>query len=139
METLIQLGLEDMNIISIPISINLKTRDSRLFSSIPQYLWKQSMTIIKIFLLYRTNVLFGLSATVTFFISLFFAIRYLFLTFNASSSAGNFWPTIILSGVLLVISVFLYVIGIIASLIIANRKLSEETLYRIRKISNMDI
>ena len=74
-----------------------------------------------------------------FFYLLFFAIRYLFLTFNASSSAGNFWPTIILSGVLLVISVFLYVIGIIASLIIANRKLSEETLYRIRKISNMDI
>ena len=139
METLIQLGLEDMNITSIPISINPKTRDSRLFSSISQYLWKQSLTIIKIFLLYRTNVLFGLSATFTFFISFFFAIRYLYLTINASSSAGNFWPTIILSGVLLVISVFLYVIGIIASLIIANRKLSEETLYRIRKINNMDV
>ena len=133
MESLIQLGLENMKIIGIDIKVNLKTRESRLFRNIPQYLWRQSKTIVSIFLLYRTNVLFGFSALLTFIVSLVFAIRYFILILYSNAPATNFWPSIILAGVLLVISVFLYITGILASLLTANRKLSEEILYRLRK------
>mgnify|MGYP001269438492 CR=1 FL=1 len=50
METLIQLGLENMKIIGVDISVNPKTRESRLFKNFFQYIWRQSKTIINIFL-----------------------------------------------------------------------------------------
>jgi len=133
METLIQLGVENMTIIGVDIGVNPKTRKSRLFSSVLQYLWRQSKTIVSIFLLYRTNVLFGFSALLTFIVSFVLAIRYFILILFSSAPASNFWPTIILAGVLLIISVLLYITGILASLLVANRKLSEEVLYRLRK------
>ena len=69
----------------------------------------------------------------TLLFSLFLAARYLALIFLSQAPAGNFWPTIIFSGVLLILSVFLYITGILASVLAANRKLSEEILYRLRK------
>lgn len=132
-ETLMQLGLENMKIIGINIGVNPKTRKSRLFSNILQYIWRQGKTIVNIFILYRTNVLFSLVTLVTFIVSLALAVRYLILIIYFSSPASNFWPTIILSGVLLVISVLLYIAGVLASLLAGNRKLSEEILFRLRK------
>lgn len=133
METLIQLGLENMKIVGIDIGINSKTRPSRLFKNVPQYLWRQSKTIISIFLLYRTNILFKSASLLSFIISLILALRYLLLVFLYDAPSNNFWPSIILSGTLLILSVFLYITGILASLLAANRKLSEEILFRLRK------
>ncbi len=135
METLIQLGLENMKIVGVNIGVNPKTRESRLFKNISQYLWRQVKTIIGIFLLYRTNILFSSSSVITFLISLVLTLRYLFLVLYSNAPASDFWPTIILAGVLLILSVFLYITGIFASLQAANRKLSEEILYRLRKNS----
>ncbi len=133
METLIQLGLENMKIVGVDIGVNSKTRPSRLFKNVPQYLWRQSKTIISIFLLYRTNILFKSASILSFFISLILALRYLFLVFLYNAPSDNFWPSIILSGTLLILSVFLYITGILAYLLAANRKLSEEILFRLRK------
>jgi len=135
METLIQLGLENMKIVGVNIGVNPKTRESRLFKNISQYLWRQIKTIIGIFLLYRTNILFSSSSVITFLISLVLTLRYLSLVLYSNAPASDFWPTIILAGVLLILSVFLYITGILASLQAANRKLSEEILYRLRKNS----
>jgi len=133
METLIQLGLEDMKIVGVDIGVNPKTRESRLFRNIPQYLWRQGKTIVNIFILYKSNVLFGLSALFTFLFALVLTFRYILLVFFYGAGLTGFWPTIILAGAMFILSVFLYITGILASLQGANRKLSEEILYRMRK------
>ncbi len=133
MESLIQLGLNNFKISSIKININPKTRKSRLFKNITQYIFRQALTIINIFLLYRTNLFFGLSASFSLLISIFLVLRYLVLIFFLEAPANDFWPSVILSGAMLIISILLFVTGIVASLFVANRKLSEEILFRLRK------
>lgn len=133
LETLIQLGLESMNIVGVDIGVNPKTRESRLFKNVPQYLWRQSKTIVNIFLLYKSNILFGICALITFIFSILLVCRYILIVFIYGSNLTSFWPTIVLSGALLILSVFLYITGILASLQAANRKLSEEIIYRMRK------
>lgn len=66
-ETLIQAGNLNLTVVSIPIRINKKTRPSRLFKSIPDYLFQSTKTIIGIFQLYKSKLFFNL-------LSLFFLV-----------------------------------------------------------------
>jgi glycosyltransferase involved in cell wall biosynthesis len=134
METLIQAGLGNMKIVSVDVGVNPKTRDSRLFKNVFQYVWRSAKTIISIFILYRSNVLFGIIAISCFLLSLILAIRFLLLVTFGDAAGEDFWPSIILAGVLLVISIQVYLTGVIASLVSSNRKISEEIVYRLRKM-----
>lgn len=132
LETLIQAGLSNMVIDSVDIAVNPKTRKSRLFRNIPQYIFRSVKTIAAIFIVYRANVIFGLSALLTLLASCAMAARYIFLTTFEGAPAATFWPTLILAGILLVIAFQLYLAGLLASLQAANRKLNEEVVYRLR-------
>lgn len=132
LETLIQLGVKNMKIVGEDIDINPKERDSRLFRSTWQYLWCQGKTMVNIFLLYKSNLLFGSISFITSLFSVSLLIRYYILISYFSAPQGDFWPTIILSGILLMMSVLIYISGVVASLIGANRRLLEEILYRSR-------
>lgn len=138
METLIQTGLCNLKISGVDIRVNRKTRESRLFNSIAEYIFRQGKTITIIFILYRANWFFNFISLIIFSVSFFLAARYAFLIIVYGAPAGNFWPTIILSGILLAISIQVYLTGIIASLISSNRKLSEEIIYRVRKLETSD-
>ena len=133
METLIQAGNANMKVAHTPIRVNPKTRDSRLFRNIPEYLLKQIKTIVSMFILYRSNVFFGILSLCFFLPSVFLALRYLYLIMFLNAPLANFWPSVILSGILLVIGCLCYLSGVLASLFAAQRKLSEETIYHIRR------
>lgn len=135
METLIQAGLSNIKVESIPIRVNPKTRDSRLFSSIPAYVYKSGTTIINIFLIYRSKAFFFTCGFLSFVFSLVLFVRYFILVTFYSSPSSSFWPSIILAGIFLGLSVQLVLTGIITSLIAANRHLAEEILYKLRKDS----
>ncbi|HTP25704.1 MAG TPA: glycosyltransferase family 2 protein, partial [Anaeromyxobacteraceae bacterium] len=53
LETIIQLGLHRARIVSVPIGVNPVARPSRLFHSIPEFVFKQALTIVHIFVIYR--------------------------------------------------------------------------------------
>ena len=135
METIIQAGNANMKVSHTPIRVNLKTRESRLFRNIPEYVFQQLKTIVAMFILYRSNVFFGLLSLCFFLSSLFLATRYLYLIILCDASMTGFWPSVILSGILLVIGCVCYLSGVLASLLAAQRKLSEETLYHLRRES----
>jgi len=133
METLIQTGLSNLKVLSVDIRVNPQTRKSRLFSSIPQYVWKSGNTMLSIFLLYRgSQVLTALSALL-FLVALAIFARYFFYIgfFDAPSSA--FWPSIIIGGAIFTVAFFSYIASIMCLQISANRKLLEEILYRARR------
>lgn len=134
METLIQAGLSNLKIESVDIRVNPKTRESRLFANIFQYVWKQGKTMISIFLIYRANFFFNVVALVFLLSSICLAIRFLVLVLFAHSPADAFWPSISLAGVLLVIAFQVFLTGIMASLISSVRSLSEDVSYRIKRI-----
>ncbi len=134
METLIQAGYHNLKVSSCDIRVNRKTRESRLFKHIGSYLVNSGKTITKIFILYRSGQFFTWISAVLFMAAMALAVRYIILvTFN-SATGGLFWPSIVLAGALLMASFFVYLTGVLSDLLAANRKLSEEILFKLRKI-----
>ena len=136
METLIQAGLHNLKITSVPIEVNFVTRPSRLFSNIAQYIFSSGKTIIQIFLLYRSSFFFTVLAVATFFAASLLLARYLLLILFFGGVGSHFWPSIVLAGVLLMFTVLFYMTGVLSSLIASNRVLSEEILYRLRRMDS---
>ena len=60
LETIIQAGQRGLTVKSVPIKTNEFLRPSRLLKSIPSYIWKQVLTIIRIFMTYRSFRFFAL-------------------------------------------------------------------------------
>lgn len=131
-ETIIQSGQSNMLVAHTPVRVNPKTRESRLYRNLPHYVFKQLQTIIAIFILYRSNRFFGGLAAILSFFALLLAGRYVFLVKFMGAPPSPTWPTVIFAGVLLTIACLVYLVGTLASLQAAQRKLAEETLYHLR-------
>lgn len=132
LETLIQAGHSGMRVMSVPIRVNPKTRDSRLFKSMSHYIKSSGMTIIRVFIVYRSSWFFSALSIVFFAISLALAARYAYIVFILRQGAANFWPSILLAGFLLVMGFQMILTGILAELAASNRKLLEEILFKER-------
>jgi glycosyltransferase involved in cell wall biosynthesis len=137
METLIQIGIANMKVAHVPIRINPKTRASRLFRTNFQYVFKQLHTIISMFILYRTRLFFNTLAVCLLSVSVLLAARFCYFVWIKNVPATT-WPTILLSGVFLIIACLVYLVGILAALLNAQRKLSEESLYHLRRLNLVD-
>jgi glycosyltransferase involved in cell wall biosynthesis len=133
METLIQTGYQNLKTVSVSIRVNRRTRESRLFRNIFHYLWMSGKTIANVMLIYWSSQFFTALALATFLAALILVVRYLALIFFWGAPSGSFWPSIVLAGGLFILSVQLYFTGVVASLIATNRKLAEETIYRLRR------
>jgi hypothetical protein len=53
LETIIQAGQKNMAITSVPVRVNKDLRPSRLLRSIPSYIQRSIMTIVRIFVVYK--------------------------------------------------------------------------------------
>jgi glycosyltransferase involved in cell wall biosynthesis len=53
LETIIQAGLSDMVVLSVPIRTNPPLRKSRLIKSLPSYLYRSLVTMARVFILYK--------------------------------------------------------------------------------------
>jgi glycosyltransferase involved in cell wall biosynthesis len=137
METLIQIGLANMKVTHVPVRINPKTRESRLFRTNVQYVCKQLHTIVTMCILYRTRLFFNTLAGVLLCASVLLATRFAYFVWIKNAPA-TLWPTILLSGIFLVIACLVHLVGILAALLNAQRKLSEESLYHLRRLNLVD-
>ena len=134
MESLIQAGNNGLRISSVDIRVNPKTRDSRLFSSIPQYIWKTGGTMIAMFILYRPSRLFFSAASLLFAGAAALGIRFFYLVYiNPAEHLGRtYLPSIILLAILALSGCLLVVVAVLAELSRSQRRLTEEILYQAR-------
>ncbi len=131
-ETVIQAGLKNMVVMSVPISVNKVDRPSRLFKSIPAYIGKSVIAILRMVVVYRPFRFF-LSLGFIFFLGGFIlGVRYLYLMFTGSG--GGHVQSVILAGVLIGIAFQMVLVAFLADLLGVNRKLLEEIQYRLRKM-----
>ncbi|MFU2207872.1 glycosyltransferase family 2 protein [Solidesulfovibrio sp. C21] len=131
-ETIVQGGLMNMKIGYVPVRVNPKTRESRLYKSVFQYLTKQFKTIIFLLTIYRSALIFNGIATLLLAAAIFLTIRFAVLVYFFNSPFTSTWPSLTLAGVLLMISCIVYLVGLLTSLLATQRKLSEEMLYHLR-------
>jgi glycosyltransferase involved in cell wall biosynthesis len=124
LETIIQAGQKNMLVRSVPIRVNADLRPSRLITSLPAYLRKSILTIIRIFVIYRPARFFGLIAAVLFGSGLLLGLRFVLLA--AMGSGAGHVQSLILAGALLTMGFQTLLVAFLADLISANRKLLEE-------------
>ena len=76
METIIQAGNKKLKIDSIPVVTNPKTRESRLFSSTREHVFKSAAAIVRSYIMYKPYVIFGCSAALFGVLGLMPFVRY---------------------------------------------------------------
>ncbi len=133
LETIIQAGKKNFAIEHVPVKVNPRRRQSRLFRSTPVYLKRSLATIMRIFVTYEPLRVFFYIGSVFFFAGLLLGIRFLYFFFTIKGPTGHI-QSLILMMVLLFIGFWLFMIGLLADLISANRRLIEDAVVRLKRL-----
>ena len=132
LESIIQAGKKRMAIAHVPITVNARTRESRLFDSLFSYIKRSGATIVRIYVMYEPLKVFtylGLSiAGAGLVLSLRFG--YYLLRYEGFRHTNS----LIAAAVLIILGFMVILMGLIADVNAANRKLLEDLLYRIRSL-----
>jgi glycosyltransferase involved in cell wall biosynthesis len=132
LESLIHAGSRKAAVAFVPIGINPQTRPSRLMKSIPHYIRKSGVTIVRAYAMYRPLRVFTIVGLLLIGAGLLPGIR--FLVFYLSGDRVGHVQSLILAAILLIVGFQVLLIGLLADLIANNRKMLEETLYRVRAL-----
>jgi glycosyltransferase involved in cell wall biosynthesis len=132
LESIIQAGKKRMAIAHVPIAVNPRTRDSRLFDSIFSYIKRSGATIVRIYAMYEPLKVFTYIGLTLFGAGFLLGLRLVYYYFKFE--AGRHIPSAIAAAVLMILGMLVLVIGLLADLISANRKLLEDLLYRVRAL-----
>ena len=130
LETIIQAGRRRMPIVSIPIKTNKKTRESRLFKSTAQYIFKSFWNILLVSTQVRPIKTFGTIGGVSTFLGVLLGLRFIILSYFNSGGVfygeGGYVQSLILSAILILFGSTSFLVGLVADQISANRILLEE-------------
>lgn len=132
LETVIQAGKSDIAVTHVPIRTNPATRDSRLFTSKRQYIKRSAGTISRVYAMYEPLRVFTVPAV---FFGLMGAIlfgRYGVFVFQGDSSGHV--QSLVIGAALMVLSLQLFMLGLVGHLLRVNRVIGERTLRRVRAI-----
>jgi len=131
LETIIQAGKKSILVTHVPVRTNRPTRPSRLFKSMFAYLKQSGSTIARIYALYEPFKTFLYIGGIIFGTGLIISGRFLY--FYLIGNGEGHIQSLILAAVLMIVGFQVGMIGLLADIISANRRLIEDILYRIRK------
>lgn len=131
-ETVLQAGRKKLKIVSVPVATNAATRESRLFTNIPSFVSKQLKTLILIYVMYSPLRAFSAIGLALGLLGMFPIARFLWLYMNGDG-AGHL-QSLVLGGVLCVMSFIAFTAGLLADVVSRNRQLLEITLEKIRRM-----
>lgn len=130
-DTLIRAAQKNLKIRSVPVRVNEKARDSRLIASTRQYVWRQSLILLRVFTMTQPLKVFGLAALAFLMLGLAGCVR--FLVYYVANGGSGHVQSVVISAGLIVVGFVVGMIGLAADMISANRELIEDSLYRLRK------
>jgi glycosyltransferase involved in cell wall biosynthesis len=137
LETLIQLGLRQARIVSVPIRVNPVERPSRLYRSVPEFVLRQGLTIFRIYSIYRPFELFAGPGATLVLLGVIVGLRFLAL-FAMGAGQGHV-QSLILASLLVSTGALLLLAAVLASLTGANRALLEDLRVRLRRLELEDV
>lgn len=124
LETIIQAGQRNLEVVSVPIRVNGDMRPSRLVKSIRSYVQRSIFTIFRIFIVYKPFVFFGVIGLVLFGLGMLLNVR--FLALWLAGQGGGHVQSLILGAVLSMMGFQTVAMAFLADLISVNRRLLEE-------------
>ena len=132
LETLIQAGARKTAIEYVKVRTNPQTRPSRLMRGIPDYIINSTATIIRAYTMYRPLRLFSAVSLLLILGGLIPGIRFSY--FYLIGQGGGKIQSLILAAILIIVGFQVMLIGLVADLIGFNRRITEEVLFRIRRL-----
>ncbi len=131
LETIIQAGKMGLTIVSVPVETNEPTRPSRLQRSMWHFIKAQASTIMRLYAFYEPLRTFSFIALPFLIVGLFSWIRFLY--FYIQNIGGHLQSLTVGTGLFLV-GILILLNGIQADIASKHRQLTQETLYRLRKL-----
>jgi glycosyltransferase involved in cell wall biosynthesis len=133
LETIIQGGRLGLSFENVPIETNPKTRESRLFKSLPQYLRRGMPVILRSYAMYRPSKSFACGALVFLALGAALVGRFLYFYVLDPTRSGHAQSLVVGVGCL-TLAFVAGIAALLSELLAANRRLIEETLVRLRRI-----
>jgi glycosyltransferase involved in cell wall biosynthesis len=134
LETIIQAGKLGLPVLSVPIETNPPTRPSRLQRNMWHFIKAQAGTIMRLYAFYEPLRTFS-------YISLPFLLagaalwaRFFIFYFSGESGVGRFIQSLTLGTGLILVGVLIVLFGIQADISGKHRQLTQEVLYRLKKM-----
>ncbi|HVY30420.1 MAG TPA: glycosyltransferase family 2 protein [Polyangiaceae bacterium] len=135
LETVIQAGRAGIAVENVKISTNNKTRESRLFKNIPDYLRKAGGVMFRAYAMYRPVQVFSRIAFLFFVIGAITWLRFLYFFVTSGGASGHIQSLIVGTGAI-VLAFLVGLVAMLAELLAANRRLLEDLLVRIRNLES---
>jgi glycosyltransferase involved in cell wall biosynthesis len=135
LETIIQAGKSQVALAHVPVRTNPKTRESRLFPSMPAYIRRNGLSIFRVYSQYEPLRVFWGGAIFAGTLALALFIRFLvYFVQNPARAGDGHVQSLIAGAVLFNTAMLLAALGVIGDLLAAQRTLSQRTFERVRRI-----
>ncbi len=136
LETMIQAGNAGLVVANAKIRTNPKTRESKLFSSIPEYLRRNGPVIFRSYGMYWPVQTFGYIALGLLAVGLFLGGRFAYYYLRDPDTSSHIQSLQVGVGAI----VLAFIVGLmvlLSDLLATNRRLTEEVLTRVRRLDAM--
>ena len=137
LETMIQAGNAGLVVANVPIRTNPKTRESRLFSSIPQYLRRNGPVIFRAYAMYWPVQTFGFISLLLLLSGLGLVFRFLFF-YLMEPDLSRYVQSLQIGMGAVVLAFIVGLMAFLGDLMATNRRLSEEILTRVRRLDALE-
>lgn len=132
LDTLIQAGKLGLTITSVPVETNAPTRPSRLQKNMGHFIKAQASTILRLYVFYEPLKTFSYIALPFFLLGGFLLGRFFVVYLQGDGS--RFVQSVSIGIGLLVVGVLIFLGGVQADIASKHRHLTQEMLYRLRKM-----
>ena len=132
METIVQAGWEGIRIVGVDIGVNPATRPSRLVKSIPRYIYRSGTTIVRSFALYKPFRFFFGVGMAPLLVGLLLMLRWFYLQVITDDVSSRV-PSLVGAAVVTLLAFQIWVVGFLADLLSANRRVLSEIRFTQRK------
>ena len=133
LETLIQAGKKNLTVAHVPVRVNEKLRESRLFPGLWFYLKRSTSTMVRIYALYEPLKVFTYLGTLVGGLGALLVLRFLYYFMTSPGPVGKL-QSLLIGAALVGMGLLLGLIGIVSDVMAANRQLTEDIQFRIRRM-----
>jgi glycosyltransferase involved in cell wall biosynthesis len=134
LETVIQAGKQGLRITSVAVETNPPTRPSRLQRNAWHFIKAQTGTILRLYAFYEPLRTFGYLAAPFLIAGSLLLMRFLILYIIGERGIGRYVQSVTIGIGLFLVGVIVALFGIQADIASKHRRLTEEALYRLKKM-----
>ncbi len=134
LETIIQAGKQGLRITSVPIKTNPPTRPSRLQRSAYHFIRAQAGTILRLYAFYEPLRTFTYLAAPFLISGSILLLRFVILYIIGERGIGRYLQSVTIGVGLVLVGVIVGLFGIQADIASKHRLLTQEALYRLKKL-----